>query len=356
MGDNTKFEGDVAAGLSEIKKEIVEARNLTIKTDNLVQNLSAQVKEIGKRQERYERKYVINSIAAYILFIALIGTGAYYISQEQMKSVKAELDVLDKEKGKLEGELKRVEKERSEAQLNDRIAEEVLALFDEERFEEGLIKWEKVNEEGLSRFARKILKEKVASVRKRLGDDLYERGKNLANARSYDMAIAAFKRVLEMDPKGEASPKALLKWGEVLEKQKKDAEAAEIYKRIATEYPNDALADDGLWFYAQRVDYLGKVQEAADAFETLTERYPESGFAKYAKSRAQTLKSRLESEEKASQKPVSPPSPQTSQQQPPKQAGSSTTSPAPTPTTTKPEPSPKKTAEPGEPPRPLEPE
>ena len=42
------------------------------------------------------------------------------------------------------------------------------------------------------------------------------------------MAIASLKKAVKVDPKGEFAPKALLKWGEVLEKQKKHEEAAEV--------------------------------------------------------------------------------------------------------------------------------
>ena len=42
--------------LEEIKREIVESRSLTIKTNNLVNALAADVKSIAKRFQGYERR------------------------------------------------------------------------------------------------------------------------------------------------------------------------------------------------------------------------------------------------------------------------------------------------------------
>ena len=42
--------------LSEIRKEVIEARNLVIKTDSLLKNLHAEVKAIGKRHEDLQKR------------------------------------------------------------------------------------------------------------------------------------------------------------------------------------------------------------------------------------------------------------------------------------------------------------
>ena len=38
-------------GLDDIRREVIESRNLVIKTDNLLKNLHAELKVVGKRQE-----------------------------------------------------------------------------------------------------------------------------------------------------------------------------------------------------------------------------------------------------------------------------------------------------------------
>ena len=47
--------------LREIKREIIESRGLVIKTNNLTNALSADIKSIAKRQQTYERRLSWNS-------------------------------------------------------------------------------------------------------------------------------------------------------------------------------------------------------------------------------------------------------------------------------------------------------
>ena len=55
--------------LRELKREIIETRGLIIKTNNLTNALSADLKSIAKRQQGYERRLVWNSATAYIVFV-----------------------------------------------------------------------------------------------------------------------------------------------------------------------------------------------------------------------------------------------------------------------------------------------
>ena len=62
--------------LARLREEVVNTRNVTIKTDNVIKNLSAEVKAITDKQARQERKTLINSVAAYFLFVVLITGGS----------------------------------------------------------------------------------------------------------------------------------------------------------------------------------------------------------------------------------------------------------------------------------------
>ncbi|HEY2515059.1 MAG TPA: hypothetical protein VGI39_29540, partial [Polyangiaceae bacterium] len=62
---------EVDEELRDIKREIIESRGLVIKTNNLTNALSADVKSIAKRQQAYERRVSINSATAYIVFVVV---------------------------------------------------------------------------------------------------------------------------------------------------------------------------------------------------------------------------------------------------------------------------------------------
>src|SRR5271167_1390665 len=58
--------------LQEIKREIIESRGLVIKTNNLTNALSADIKSIAKRQQTYERRLGWNSATAYAAFVVVV--------------------------------------------------------------------------------------------------------------------------------------------------------------------------------------------------------------------------------------------------------------------------------------------
>ena len=58
--------------LRDIKKEIIESRGLVIKTNNLTNALSADIKSIAKRQQAYESRLSWNSATAYVVFVLVV--------------------------------------------------------------------------------------------------------------------------------------------------------------------------------------------------------------------------------------------------------------------------------------------
>ena len=90
--------------LEEIKREIVESRSLTIKTNNLVNALSADLKSIAKRQQGYERRMWFTSATAYVVTIAVVFITLKLAWDARVDAVRAEtkgtrerLEQLDKE-------------------------------------------------------------------------------------------------------------------------------------------------------------------------------------------------------------------------------------------------------------------
>ena len=63
---------DVDEELREIKREIIESRGLVIKTNNLTNALSADIRSIAKRQQDYEKRLSLNSATAYIVFVVVV--------------------------------------------------------------------------------------------------------------------------------------------------------------------------------------------------------------------------------------------------------------------------------------------
>lgn len=77
--------------LADIRKEIIEARNLVIRNDNLLKSLGSDLKAIGKKQDVFERRRWISAASAYLIFAVLAAAGSLLISRGYISLARAEI-------------------------------------------------------------------------------------------------------------------------------------------------------------------------------------------------------------------------------------------------------------------------
>ena len=65
---------------NELKREVVEARNQSIKTDNQIKNLSLDMKGFETRFDNLEKRARFATIGAYAIVAVTISIAAYFIS------------------------------------------------------------------------------------------------------------------------------------------------------------------------------------------------------------------------------------------------------------------------------------
>src|SRR5579863_5913383 len=87
---------EVEKELGDIRREVIESRNLVIKTDNLLKNIHAEVKEVGRRQKEFQTKQLISSGAAYVLFAFLAAGGAIWATNAATSGAHSERARLEK--------------------------------------------------------------------------------------------------------------------------------------------------------------------------------------------------------------------------------------------------------------------
>ena len=128
MAAETKSEHD-SKELSEIRKEVIEARNLVIKTDNLLKNLHAEVKAIGKRHEDFQKRQCVSSGVAYVLFAALCVAGAVGVMSARGSAATTERERLEKNVAELSAQQDKQRGEQTATQASQRTANEVYRLM-----------------------------------------------------------------------------------------------------------------------------------------------------------------------------------------------------------------------------------
>src|SRR5688572_12802742 len=98
-------------GLDDIRREVIESRNLVIKTDNLLKNLHAELKVVGKRQEDFAKRQWISSAVTYVGFLALCIAGAVLISNARVSAMREDREKLEKQAAELTSQVDRLRAE-----------------------------------------------------------------------------------------------------------------------------------------------------------------------------------------------------------------------------------------------------
>ena len=76
--------------ISLLRKEVIEARNLVIKTDNLLKNLHAELKQMGRKHEEQEKRHWMTSVTAYIGFAVIAGVGAIAFANAEVRTARSD--------------------------------------------------------------------------------------------------------------------------------------------------------------------------------------------------------------------------------------------------------------------------
>src|SRR5438477_1335583 len=101
---------EVDEELREIKREIIESRGLVIKTNNLTNALSADIKSIAKRQQAYEKRLTLNSATAYVVFVVVVFVALKFAWDARIDAVKSETEQKTAENERLRKEARDMQK------------------------------------------------------------------------------------------------------------------------------------------------------------------------------------------------------------------------------------------------------
>src|ERR1700752_1505657 len=115
---------DVDEELRDIKREIIESRGLVIKTNNLTNALSADVKSIAKRQQQYERRISWNSATAYVVFVVVAFATLKLAWAPRVDAIKAETEQKTSDNERLRKEAREaVKREEDQARAEAKAAQ-----------------------------------------------------------------------------------------------------------------------------------------------------------------------------------------------------------------------------------------
>jgi len=239
--------------LQEIKREIIESRGLVIKTNNLTNALSADIKSIAKRQQAYERRLGWNSATAYAVFV------------DEARTREAERQAAELEAAKFYDLVK-------QGKRSD------------------LIKgWDSMRTKPLTKAESQFLADAVERAKTEQAAVLYLQGLESARLQRWQEAATSFEESLHYEDGGAVAPQAKLALGSAYRKLHKQKDAIAVLGPLAESTVDKEVVDDALDELAWCQTEIEAFNDAKNTWRTLLRKFPDSHFAPEAKLALQTL-------------------------------------------------------------------
>ncbi len=274
---------EVDEELREIKREIIESRGLVIKTNNLTNALSADIRSIAKRQQTYERRITWNSATAYVVFVLVVFATLKLAMDARLDQLKGENEGRSKEIARLDDELTRARKHEKDRENADERGAKLYELIRQGKRADLITQWEAVKGQPFSKAEAAIFADAVERARNELAAQLYQQGMDKVRVQRWQEAANAFEESIKYREDAANGPSVRLGLAEAYRHLNRQKEAIPILTLLAENPVDKEVHDDALYLLAWCQMDTQQWNEAKNSWRTLIRRVPESRFAAEAK-------------------------------------------------------------------------
>ena len=278
----------------DLEQEVIETRSQTIKTDNSLRNLTGDIKGIAKRQEAYERRFVVNSVAAYVLFAALAFAGLLLFFRASIARNQLDRELVSDQQASFEERITELEAELDRRRESEREAYEFFELFASDRRDEVVERFPTVQGRLIDRATIELFRREVERIRLELAHESFELGLQHWENDRWQEARDGFVRSMAYVELTHYSPSLHFHLGESLFELDDYAGAIRYYD-LALE-SNDLNRNDSIVAHFRRADALRRVErfnEAIDAYRLFLRRYESHYWAGAARDRIASIQRRM---------------------------------------------------------------
>jgi len=274
---------DMNEEITEIKKEIVESRALSIRTNNLMNSLAADIKAIAKKQVGYERRMNINSAVAYVLYTVLIFVGLKLAYDWQVSKIEKEKEITLKQQKEMKNELAAMKKEKSSREKAEGKIEEFYTMIRDGRKEEAISTYEEVVKFPLTESEKAIFKDRVNTMRAELSLEKYQNGLDLARQKKWAEAEDLYRQAIALKEDATHIASVRLELAISLRMQGRQKEAIVVLSDLLGTTLDREIADDAMYQLGVCYGEVHKIDEAQKTLRSLIEKFPGSQWIKPAR-------------------------------------------------------------------------
>jgi tetratricopeptide (TPR) repeat protein len=212
----------------------MEASALATKTHTHLLQLTATLKDVVTRQDRYDRGLNLNSFIAYLLFTLLLGGGFYLMYQARAGNLVAERDAALKGRGESAQQAAAARTELTLRDAGEKKAAELWGLYKDGRRADFITRYPELTGVKLTPVEAQVLEEDLAKARAEIADASFAAGTEAVRGEQWKKAAAELKKALAYEPEGPRATTARYQLGVALFRMGEADEAtAQLEKALA---------------------------------------------------------------------------------------------------------------------------
>jgi TolA-binding protein len=262
--------------LEEIKREIVESRSLTIKTNNLVNALAADVKSIAKRFQGYERRLTWNSATAYAAFVATVLFAGKVVLDARVDAIRAQTKDTHDLADKLEKELKTLQQREEARTRAERRAAEYYGLIAAGKRREIIDQYEEVSHLELSRAERLVFEAAFERAKNELSLIAYQTGLDHVRTARWHEAEQALRESLGEKSDAAHSAETRYQLAVTLRALGRQRDAIPMLIELSESSTDKEVVDDATFLLATCQVDIEAWNDAKTTLRTFIRRFPSS--------------------------------------------------------------------------------
>jgi TolA-binding protein len=262
----------------ELKREIIETRGLIIKTNNLTNALSADLKSIAKRQQGYERRLIWNSATAYIVFVLVVFVALKLAWDARVDAVRAETEQTRQAVDRLSRELKEAQKRDEERAKAEAHAGTFYELIRQGKRAEVVEQFEALNKEPLTKTELSMFADAVDRARGELSIASYHQGLDHARVGRWHEAAQSLEESLRYKDDASHAPLARYNLADAYRHLARQRDAIPLLIQLSEASSDKEVMDDATFLLAQCLIDIQAWNDAKNTLRSFSRRFADSPY------------------------------------------------------------------------------
>jgi TolA-binding protein len=283
---------DESSDMALLRKEVIEARNLVIKNDNLLKNLHAELKLMGRKHDEQERRHWMTSVTAYIAFALLAGVGAVAYARAEVRTAREDAQANESRAKSLQQDAEKIKSgdqgRRDASEKAMRVYESLGSEKEGPALSAAIQQSLHLDRAQLSALEARAIDDRAAGMKVRIAEASLNAGQSAFRRQDWKAASEELGHYVELEPKVQDA----LVWFHLGNARMQTHEYPGAIVPLETFLRNTGgtkTAQYAGFLLGQAYEETGNAAKAREAYERAATLYPGSEFAPMIRARLRKL-------------------------------------------------------------------